>query len=60
VFLSNVPDYTGLLVAFLRFLPLLKEGHGVLVHNVMLTTLMFRNIDEYVVPRPSAFTSLSQ
>ena len=48
VFLSNVPDYTGFLVALVRFLPLLKEGHGILVHNVMLTTLMFQNIDQYV------------
>lgn len=52
VLLSNVPDYTGLLPALLRFVPLLSEVDGLLLHNCLLNCSVWgatdSAIDEYV------------
>lgn len=59
VFLSNVPDYTGMLPAFVQITPILKrttEGSpSNFRSNVLLNTGIFKSYDEYT----NASTALS-
>ena len=60
IYLSNVPDYTGLLNAFVHFLPLLDattEG-ALLLHNILFNPATFQALDDLVysslrIPRAS-------
>ena len=40
IYLSNVPDYTGVLNMFTRFTPMLKQG-GLLSHSVLANNTVF-------------------
>lgn len=52
IFLSNVPDYVGLLCAFIHFLPLLGEN-AVMVHNVLLNCQCWTSLEECVRHKPT-------
>lgn len=47
IYLSNVPDYSGLLVAFAKFIPLIKPG-GYLQHSILFRSSLYANITEYL------------
>ena len=49
IYLSNVPDYTSMLNAFLYFVPALRGGgDGLFEHELLLNTLMWSSLDQYV------------
>ena len=49
IFLSNVPDYTGLLSVFVKVAPLLQPGsQSTIRSNVLKNTGMFSNFDQYI------------
>lgn len=47
IYLSNVPDYTGLVLSFARFVPLLKP-EGYLQHSILFPINLFSNLEEYI------------
>lgn len=50
IYLSNIPDYIGLLSAFVGCLPLLDQNsQSFLRHNILLNTGIWGNFDEYVL-----------
>ena len=57
VYLSNVPDYTSMLNAFLYFVPVLRGGGStsgdgewpaVLEHELLLNTLLWTSLEQYI------------
>jgi hypothetical protein len=49
IYMSNVPDYTGLLPAYLNFLPLLKDvPHALLDASIMMATVLYQNLEQYI------------
>ena len=66
IYLSNVPDYTSILNAFLYFAPALRSGDdgqpGVIEHELLLNTLMWTSLEHYVFSsaylRPSDYWML--
>ncbi len=49
IYLSNVPDYTGLLNALLHFLPKLKDApHAILECRILLAMGHYHSAEEYI------------